>query len=59
VRFAAKYRAPVKRGNNYWFVPGVFSLPYLKIITQQVQKLQNNSTVFYTPPSITADVFGS
>lgn len=48
-RFAAKNRAPVKRGNNFCPVPRFFSLPYFKIITQQIKnKIQNNSTVFYT-----------
>lgn len=47
LRFEAKNTAPVKRGNNFCAVPGVFSLPYFKIILQLVQKIQINSPVFY------------
>lgn len=37
-RFAAKNRAPEKRGNYFYTVPRFFSLPYFKIITQQSKK---------------------
>lgn len=45
LRFAAKNRASAKRGNDCCAVPWVFSLPYLKIITQQIQKNESRTIV--------------
>lgn len=55
-RFAAKNRAPVKRGNNFYTVPGFFSLPYFKIITQFKKKSRTIVQCSMHWVHITADI---